>query len=74
MNNLLQLAFERVSALPQEEQDRFARLLLSELESELSWTELLARPESEELLARLADEALSEHGAGRTQPLTMNDL
>lgn len=74
MNQLLQKAFERAAELPPVEQDRFARFLLAELESERQWSELFARPESEDLLERLADEALSEHRAGRTQPRTMCDL
>ncbi len=74
MNQLLQQAFERASELPEEEQDRFAKFLLAELESEGQWAELLARPESEELLERLADEALWEHRAGRTKPLSLDEL
>ena len=74
MNQLLQRAFERASELPQEEQDKFARFLLAELESEREWAELFARPESEDLLEHLAGEALSEHRAGRTRPLTVQDL
>ncbi len=66
MTKLLQQAFERVSELPDTEQDKFARILLAELGSERQWIELFARPESEELLERLADEALSEHRAGGT--------
>ena len=72
MTELLQQAFERASELPQEDQDKFARFLLAELESERQWTELFDRPESEELLERLADEALAEHRAGLTQPLNMD--
>ncbi len=74
MNRLLQRAFNKAAELPQEEQDRFALFLLAELESERQWAELLARPESEDLLERLADEALLEHRSGRTQRLTMEDL
>ena len=68
MNQLLQKAFERAVVLPQTEQDRFACFLLAELESERQWSEVFARTESEDLLERLADEALSEHRAGRTRP------
>ena len=57
MNQLLQKAFERAAELPEEEQDRFALFLLAELESERQWAELFARPESEDLLESLADEA-----------------
>ncbi len=60
MNQLLQRAFERAADLPKEEQDRFARFLLAELESEERWAELFSRPESEDLLERLADEVLWE--------------
>ena len=74
MTKLLQQVFERVSELPDTEQDKFARFLLAELESERQWIQLFARSESEELLERLADEALSEHRAGRTQPLLVEDL
>ena len=74
MTKLLQQVFERVSELPDTEQDKFARFLLAELRSERQWIELFARPESEELLERLADEALSEHRAGRTRPLMAEDL
>ncbi len=74
MTELLQQAFERASQLPEVEQDKFARFLLAELESEQQWTQLFARPESEVLLERLANEALSEHRAGQTRPLSPEDL
>ena len=66
MTRLLQEAFERAAELPQAEQDRLARFLLAELESERQWAELFASPGSEDLLERLADEALAEHREGRT--------
>ncbi len=68
MNQLLQEAFERAAKLPEGEQDRFARFLLAELESERRWAELFASTESEDLLERLADEAISEHRAGQLDP------
>jgi CelD/BcsL family acetyltransferase involved in cellulose biosynthesis len=74
MTQLLKRAFEQASQLPEEEQDEFARLILSELESEGQWSDLFARPESEDLLERLADEALADHRAGRTAPLDPEDL
>ena len=74
MNQLLQKAFERAAELPEEEQDRFALFLLAELEWERQWAELFARPESEDLLERLADEALAEHRAGRTLPLYVKEM
>ena len=74
MNQLLQRAFERAADLPMEEQEKFARFLLAELESAGRWAELFARPESEDLLERLADEALADHRGGRTQPLAVDEL
>ena len=74
MNDLLQKAFERASTLPTDEQERFARFLLAELESEQQWTELFSRPESEELLDRLSGEALSDHRAEKTRLLDPEDL
>jgi len=48
--------------------------VLAELDSEQRWAELFNRPESEDLLERLADEALAAHRAGRTQPLDIEEL
>ena len=73
MTRLLEQAFQRASELPEPEQDKFARFVLAELESERQWIELFARPESEGVLDRLADEALSEHHAGRTRPLSLEE-
>ena len=74
MTRLLQQAFERASELPQEEQDKFACFLLAELESERQWAELFSRPDSEDLLEKLADDALAAHRAGLTRPLDPEDL
>ncbi len=69
MNQLLREAFEKAAQLPEDEQDRFARFLIAELESERRWAELFAHPESDDLLTRLADEALADQRAGKTEPL-----
>ena len=74
VTQLLEKAFERASQLPDDEQDEFARLMLAELESEQRWADLFSLPESEDLLERLADEALAAHRAGRTKPLNPEDL
>ncbi len=74
MTRLLQEAFERVSKLSQEEQNRFARFMLVALESDQRWAALFARPESEDLLERLADETLAAHRAGQTRPVKIEDL
>ena len=46
MTKLLRQAFDRASELPETEQDKFARFLLAELESERQWAELFSSPES----------------------------
>ena len=74
MTRLLQEAFERVAKLPQAEQNRFARFLLVVLELDQRWAELFARPESENLLERWADETLIAHRAGRTRPVNIEKL
>ena len=58
------------SELSEEQQDRLAHILLEELESDRKWDELFSRPESKDFLERLSDEALAEHRAGLTQPLS----
>jgi hypothetical protein len=60
----LQEAFEEVSKLPPDEQERWADWLLEQLESERKWDELFSRPASQTLLEKMAAEALEEHSAG----------
>ncbi len=72
MTDLLQQAFDRASELPQDEQNAFARFLLAELDAERRWDELLDRPESQDVLERMADEAISAHRTGRTEPLNLS--
>lgn len=74
MTQLLEKAFEQAAQLPSAEQDEFARLMMAELESERRWADLFARPESEDLLERLADEALAAHRAGHSRPLDPDEL
>lgn len=74
MNQYLKHAFQKASQLPEVEQTRFARFLLAELEANRQWQALFSRPESEDLLERLADEAVSDHRAGLTSPLDPEKL
>lgn len=66
MTKLLEKAFAEVSKLPEIEQNKVAKWLLDELASEKRWEEVFA--ESEDALARLAEEALEEHRQGKTKP------
>jgi hypothetical protein len=72
MTQLLEKAFAEAAKLPEDEQDAFAALMLEELNSERRWDEAFAR--SQDTLAQLAAAALTEHRAGRTQVLNVDDL
>lgn len=72
MTDLLKKAFQEAEKLDPAEQDRLASFILADLESERAWNERFVR--SEGLLAQLADEALEDDDAGRTVPLSVDDL
>ena len=67
MTALLEKALNKINALPPEEQDAVASLILEEIESEKRWDELFAG--SQGPLAQLAREAIAEYKAGKTKPL-----
>ena len=54
------------------EQEAFAAFMLAELESERRWDALFAQ--SQDLLARMAEEARQEYRAGLTEPLDPDKL
>ncbi|GAB63012.1 conserved hypothetical protein [Candidatus Jettenia caeni] len=62
MTKLLEKAFEEVAKLPEKEQNTFASWILEELASEQRWEK--AFTDSQDKLAKLADEALAEHREG----------
>lgn len=65
MSKLLEKAFAEASKLPHEEQDALAAIVLDELASEKRWTEAFAT--SQDKLAKLAEEAVSEFKSGKTE-------
>jgi hypothetical protein len=67
MTKLLEKALEKVSSLPQDEQDAIASQILAELEDEAAWETRFASQEGK--LHRLADEALAEHHRGESRSL-----
>ena len=67
MTKLLEKALQKVSRLPDEQQDALAAMILEELADEKRWAECFAR--SPDKLARLAQEALAEDQQGSTLPL-----
>jgi len=67
MTKLLDKALSEVAKLPASEQDAVAALVLEELASEKRWSSSFAK--SQDLLAKLAEEALAEYASGQTKPL-----
>lgn len=72
MTKLLEKAFKKASELPDVEQNVIGRWLLEELESERKWDRAFA--ESEDILARLADEAIEAKNKGETKSLDLDRL
>ena len=72
MTRLLEKAYSRVTQLPDSEQDAIATWILDALADEEHWTEQFAN--SQDALAKLAQEAFAEHQAGKTLPLDPTSL
>jgi len=72
MTKLLEKAFKKASQLPGVEQNAFARWMLEEIEAEKKWDKTFA--ESEDILDKLADEALEAYKEGRTGTLEIDKL
>jgi hypothetical protein len=72
MTKLLEKAFKEASKLPEVEQNALAKWVIEELEAETKWQKAFAA--SEDILDKLADEALAEHRAGRAKPLNLKGL
>ena len=69
MTKLAEQAWAALRELDDSEQDRLAQMVLEDIESERKWDELLATPESQQMLEEWADEAMADRRAGRTEPL-----
>ena len=72
MTQLLDKAFEAASKLSELEQNALAQWLIDEIISERKWEKVFA--ESEDVLDKLADEALAEHAQGKTKTLDIDRL
>ena len=66
MTRKLKFAIDRVSVLPDDEQDAVASIILEEIEDEARWRASFAR--SQQALARLADQARAEIARGDVLP------
>ena len=67
MSKLLEMALERVVALPQDEQDAIASQILASLADEDAWKSSFA--EKRDMIRRMAREALEQDERGETLPL-----
>jgi DNA-directed RNA polymerase specialized sigma54-like protein len=67
MTHLLDQAFSEAAKLPARDQDLIAGHILEELHSETYWQQQL--DSSQDALKSLAEEALAEHKADRTEDL-----
>jgi hypothetical protein len=76
MASLMDQAIEKARELPEQDQEALASMILQEIESESRWNDLFSRPESADLLSRLANEALAEAKAkaGRARPVDQDEL
>jgi hypothetical protein len=67
MTKALARAFREASKLPETEQDALAEAIRNEVLGEDDWERSFSA--SPDVLEELADEAIAEHRAGRTQPV-----
>lgn len=72
MTELLEKAIARLKTLPASEQDAIAAMILEELEDEIRWDAAFAG--SQDTLAKLAAEAMTQYHAGKTQELDPETL
>ena len=72
MTRSLEEAFAEPAKLPETEQEALAAWILEELASERRWQDAFAR--SADLLDKLADEAIADYRAGKTEPLDPDSL
>jgi len=67
MTNSLQEAFRQASALPEEQKETLAAIVIEEIAAEKRWQKAFAS--SQDALAKMAEEALEEHRRGETEDL-----
>lgn len=74
MSQRMEQAIQKVKQFPKQDQESIAAIILQEIESEQRWAELFARPESADLLSRMAYEALAEARSGHARKLDVIEL
>jgi hypothetical protein len=68
MTKALEQAFREASKLPEAEQDALAEAIRTEIAGEEDWEKSFQR--SQDVLENLADEALAEHRARLSRPIS----
>ena len=69
MTKLLEKAFQEAQKLSESLQNHIAEQLLTDIENELKWQETLADPNINlDILTQMAQAALMEDQAGKTEP------
>jgi hypothetical protein len=72
MTKLVDSAFERISTLPEIEQNIFAQFIIDEIKEEDKWNKSFAQ--SEDILAQMANEALTDFNNNKTEILNTDNL
>ena len=72
MSELLERAVEKARKLPYAEQNSIAAIILKELEDEARWEQAFSN--SQDVLAKLAEEAMEEERKGITRELDPDSL
>ena len=72
MTQLLEKAFKEASKLPETEQNSLAKWLIDEIIAEKKWERTFA--ESQDVLEKMAEEAVEEYKRGKTEPLDIDKL
>ncbi len=72
MTKLMSKVLAKIAKLPERDQDALASWILDELKSEERWAKLFEK--SQDLLGKMADEALQEHQEGKTKPLNPDEI
>ena len=72
MTELLEQVITEVKKLPDKEQDIIARIILEELQDEARWDESFEK--SQDVLTKMAEDAVAEDQAGKTQELDPDSL
>lgn len=72
MTDLLKRAFEKASTLPDWQQDELSALILNAISADQQWDATLAKAPTK--VERMAEKALEDIRAGRSEPLDPDKL